>query len=139
MDKAAGLVETKIGQLTYPLNDRRRQPMPAGGLFSTAEDTGKFCRMVLGGGVFEGKRYLSEAAVKEMTSRQTGEGIRESYGLGWATGGSTFGHGGAFATNMTIDPKRGLVLVFLVQHAGFSKEGAKSFGAFRRAAEQQFP
>jgi CubicO group peptidase (beta-lactamase class C family) len=138
MEKADGLVETQIGQLTYPLNDRRRQPMPAGGLFSTAEDMGRFCRMVLGGGVFEGKRYLSEAAVKEMTSRQTGEGIRESYGLGWATGGGTFGHGGAFATNMTIDPQRGLVLVFLVQHAGFSKEGSKSLGAFRKAAEKQF-
>jgi len=136
--KGDGLVETKIGQLTYPLSDRRRQPMPAGGLFSTAGDVGRFCQMVLGGGTFAGKRYLSEAAVKEMTSRQTGEGIRESYGLGWATGGGTFGHGGAFATNMTIDPKRGLVLVFLVQHAGFSKEGARSLGAFHRAAVEQF-
>ncbi len=33
------LVEVPIDQLTYPLNDRlHRYPMPAGGLFSTAED-----------------------------------------------------------------------------------------------------
>ena len=31
-----GLEETTITQLRYPLTDRTRQPMPAGGLFSTA-------------------------------------------------------------------------------------------------------
>jgi CubicO group peptidase (beta-lactamase class C family) len=127
-----------ITQLKYPLNDRKRQPMPAGGLFSTAEDLGRFCRMILNGGVFEGKRYLSEAAVKEMTTRQTGENIKESYGLGWSTGGGSFGHGGAYATNMAIDTKRGLITVFLVQHAGFPAEGGKSQGVFRKAAEEQF-
>ena len=133
-----GLAETTITQLKYPLDDPKRQPVPAGGLFSTADDVGRFCQMVLNGGTFRGKRYLSANAVKEMTTRQTGEGIKESYGLGWATGGGTFGHGGAYATNMTIDPKRGLVLVFMVQHAGFPGEGRKSLGAFRQAAEERF-
>src|SRR6516162_2460961 len=32
------LEETKITQLKYPLGDRARQPVPAGGLFSTAAD-----------------------------------------------------------------------------------------------------
>jgi CubicO group peptidase (beta-lactamase class C family) len=132
-----GLEETPIGQLKYPLGDRKRQPMPAGGLFSTAADLGRFCQMILGGGVFEGKRYLSEAAVKEMTTKQTGEGVKENYGLGWSTG-ETIGHGGAHATNMTIDPKRGLILIFLVQHAGFPNDGGKSQGEFRKAAEQCF-
>jgi CubicO group peptidase (beta-lactamase class C family) len=133
-----GLEETTITQLRYPLGDRRRQPMPAGGLFSTAGDLGRFCRMVLNGGVFEGKRYLSEAAVAAMTSKQTGDAVKDDYGLGWSTGGGTFGHGGAYATNMTIDPKRGLVMVFLVQHAGFPGKGGESLGLFRHAAEQQF-
>ena len=36
--------EITISQLIYPLSDRtRRFPMPAGGLFSTAQDTAKFC------------------------------------------------------------------------------------------------
>ncbi len=136
--KGDGLEPTTITQLTYPLDDRHRQPMPAGGLFSTAEDLGQFCRMVLNGGELDGKRYLSAAAVQEMTSRQTGAGIPESYGLGWSVGGGTFGHGGAYATNMTIDAQRGLVMIFLVQHAGFSREGARSLGAFQRAAVEQF-
>jgi CubicO group peptidase (beta-lactamase class C family) len=132
-----GLEETIITQLKYPLNDHQRQPMPAGGLFSTAHDLGRFCQMVLGG-VFRGKRYLSEAAVAEMTKKQTGEAINEGYGLGWSTGGGSYGHGGAYSTNMTIDAKRGLITVFLVQHAGFPGDGAKSHTAFRKAAEERF-
>jgi CubicO group peptidase (beta-lactamase class C family) len=136
-DPKAGLVETLVGQLTYPLTDRKRQPMPAGGLFATADDVGRFCRMVLNGGTFEGKRYLSAEAVKEMTTRQTPEPLQQNYGLGWSTGG-TFGHGGAYATNMTIDPKKGLITVYMVQHAGFPGNGGMSLGAFRKAAEEKF-
>jgi CubicO group peptidase (beta-lactamase class C family) len=133
-----GLEETPIGQLKYPLSDRKRRPVPAGGLFSTADDVGRFCRMVLAGGTFEGKRYLSESAVKQMTTRQTAEPIKESYGLGWSAGGDTFGHGGAHATDMTIDVKHGLVYVYMVQHAGFPGDGGQSKGAFRKAAEDEF-
>jgi CubicO group peptidase (beta-lactamase class C family) len=132
------LVETPIAQLKYPLSDRSRQPMPAGGLFSTAADLARFCQMILSGGVSGGKRYLSETAVKEMTTRQTSASLKQSYGLGWATGGGTFGHGGAYATNMTIDPKSGLITIFMVQHAGFPGEGKKSLSAFQRAAQDRF-
>jgi CubicO group peptidase (beta-lactamase class C family) len=133
-----GLAETTIKQLHYPLTDRKRQPMPAGGLFSTAGDLGRFCQMILNRGVFQGKRLLPEAAVTQMTSKQTGEALKEGYGLGWSTGGGSFGHGGAYATNMTIDPKRGLITIFLVQHAGFPGDGAKSRAAFQKAAEEWF-
>lgn len=129
-----GLEETTIGQLTYPLTDRGRQPMPAGGLFSTASDIARFCQMVASGGAFDGKRYLSENAVRQMTTRQTGAALKESYGFGWSTGGGSFGHGGAFATNMTIEPDRGLITVWMVQHAGFPGDGAKSRAAFQEAA-----
>jgi CubicO group peptidase (beta-lactamase class C family) len=112
--------------------------MPAGGLFSTASDVGRFCQMILSGGVYNGKRYLSKAAVEQMTTKQTGDAVKEDYGLGWSTGGDTFGHGGAYATDMTIDPKRGLITVFMVQHAGFPKDGGKSQDAFKRAAYGQF-
>src|SRR6185312_13154001 len=94
------LVEIKITQLKYPLNDRTRQPMPAGGLFSTAADVGRFCQMILNGGTFHGSRLLSEEAVKTMTSKQTGDAVPTGYGLGWSTRDGVFGHGGAYATNM---------------------------------------
>jgi CubicO group peptidase (beta-lactamase class C family) len=133
-----GLEETTIGQLTYPLNNRHRYPMPAGGLFSTAEDVGRFCQMVLNGGTFHGQRILSEDAIAQMTRKQTGDALKEAYGLGWSTGGKAFGHGGALSTNMTIDPKRGLITVFHVQHAGFLGNGNQSQAAFRKAAEGTF-
>jgi CubicO group peptidase (beta-lactamase class C family) len=146
-----GLEETKITQLTYPLTDRKRQPYPAGGLFSTAADLGIFCRMILNGGTLDGRRYVSEAAVREMTSTQTGDLINKGrgengYGLGWSTakkssGDSgpvipgTCGHGGAYATNMSIDSNRGLITVYMVQHAGWPGiEGGAVLGAFQKAA-----
>ena len=129
-----GIEETTVGQLTYPLNDPRRQPMPAGGLFSTASDVGRFCQMILNGGVFNGRRYLSKTAVRQMTRKQTADSVKESYGFGWSTDGDTFGHGGALSTNMSIDPKRGLILVFLVQHAGFPGAGGNSRDVFTQAA-----
>ncbi len=134
-DAKADLVETTVGQLIYPLSDRaRRFPMPAGGLFSTAQDTALFCRMLLNGGELNGRRYLSEAAFKELTKRQTPESVKDGYGLGFAVGGDWFGHGGAFATNMEVHPAKGVVIVWMVQHAGFPGAGGKAQGEFKKAA-----
>ena len=134
-----GLETTTISQLHYPLDERaKRYPMPAGGLFSTAADVAKFCQMLLNGGTLNGKRYLSAAAFKALTTRQTPANLKESYGLGFSVGGGGFGHGGALATNMNIDPTRGLITVWLVQHAGFPGEGNKAQGVFRKTAEEQF-
>jgi CubicO group peptidase (beta-lactamase class C family) len=129
------LVETPVGQLIYPLNDRNsRFPMPAGGLFSTATDTATFCRMLLNGGELDSKRYISGEALKELSSRQTPDSVPQSYGLGFSVGGDTFGHGGAHATNMEIRPKQGLVLVWMVQHAGFPLDGNEAQGAWKKEA-----
>jgi len=134
-----GLEETTIGQLHDPLTDRtQRFPMPAGGLFSTAQDVVRFYQMLLGGGQREGKRILSEAAVRQITSRQTPPELSSSYGFGFAVGETTFGHGGAYATNTIADTQRGLILVWLVQHAGFPGEGNKSQETFKRAAFEAF-
>jgi len=131
----AGLEEAPLGQLLKPLTDRdHRFPMPAGGLFSTARDTARFCQMLLNQGEFGGRRYLSPAAWKELTTRQTAPTIKESYGFGLTVGPDGFGHGGAHATNMDVRLKDGLVLVWMVQHAGFPGEGGKAQGAFRKAA-----
>jgi CubicO group peptidase (beta-lactamase class C family) len=135
----SGLEETPIGQLKYPLHDPARQPMPAGGLFSTGADTARFCQMLLNGGKFEGKRYLSEATVKQMTSKQTGERLKQGYGFGFAANGTKFGHGGAYNTNMSIDTKSGLITVFMVQHAGWrNDDGKKILPTFHKAALDAF-
>lgn len=139
-DKAkANLEEFPISQLIYPLSDRtHRFPMPAGGLFSTAQDTARFCQMLLNGGQLDGQRYLSDAAFKELTRRQTPVSLKDSYGLGFSVGSDSFGHGGAHATNMEIRPAKGVALVWMVQHGGFPGDGGKAQGVFRDWALEQF-
>jgi CubicO group peptidase (beta-lactamase class C family) len=138
-DAKTNLVEFPITQLIYPLTDRaRRFPMPAGGLFSTAQDTALFCRMLLNGGELNGRRYLSEAAFKELTKRQTPESVKDSYGLGLAVGSDWFAHAGAYATNMEIRPAKGLAIVWMVQHSGFLGDGAKAQGVFKNWAIERF-
>lgn len=116
-----GLEETNLAQLRYPLDDGARYPMPAGGLFSTAEDALKFYQMMLNDGMADGKRYVSAAAVRAMTRKQTGPDVEASYGLGWSVGDGTFGHGGAYNTNTTIDARRGLITMWLTQHENFAE------------------
>lgn len=132
------LEATTIPQLQYPLTNRKRQPMPGGGLFSTAADCAKFCQMLLNKGKSGDKQLLTEAAVAELSKKQTPDALKDNYGLGFSVGGGSFGHGGALATNMNIDTKHGLVTVWLVQHAGFPNDGGKAQGAFRKAAEDKF-
>jgi CubicO group peptidase (beta-lactamase class C family) len=133
------LAEFQITQLAYPLSDRlHRFPIPAGGLFSTAQDTARFCQMLLNGGQLNGRRYVSEAALKELTKRQTPPTVKDNYGLCFALGTNWFGHGGAQATTMEIHPDQGVALIWMVQHAGFPGEGGKAQGAFKSWALEQF-
>ena len=84
------------------------------GLFSTADDLSRFCRMLLDRGIFNGRRYLSAASVAAMFApNEAGEATR---GLGWdissgysRTLGSFFplgsvGHTGFTGTSIWMDP-----------------------------------
>lgn len=149
------LKRTDIAQLSYPLDGPNRYACPAGGLFSTAADVGRFCQMLLNGGTLDGKRYMGAAPLQQMTSTQTGqimnEGHGESgYGFGFDTSryphgdptpgsGGIFQHGGAYSTNMEIDPVHERVTVFLVQHAGFPGNGGNHcLAVFERTAAELF-
>lgn len=117
--KTNDLVEVPIDQLTYPLDDRQhRYPMPAGGLFSTAEDVSRFCRMILNGGELNGRRYLSVNAVREMTSIQNMGLAGSDYGFGWGISADGMGHGGAYNNAMEISRTKGRILIFMVQQNG---------------------
>jgi CubicO group peptidase (beta-lactamase class C family) len=114
-----GLIEVPISQLTYPLDDRhKRYPMPAGGLFSTAEDVSKFGRMILNGGTLGGKRYVSTKSLHDMTSTQNRGLGGSNYGFGWSISKDGFGHGGAFNNAMEIDTATGRIIIFMVQQDG---------------------
>lgn len=133
------LEETTVTQLRYPLDDRKnRHPMPAGGYFSTPADVTLFCRMILNDGELNGKRYLSPEAVKQLTTRQTAPELKTSYGLGFQISPDNAGHGGAYATNMSIYQEKGIITVWMVQHAGFPGEGKKAQEAFKQAALAEF-
>ncbi|MDR2674679.1 MAG: serine hydrolase [Opitutaceae bacterium] len=112
------LAETRTGYLTYPLDAPGRHPSPSGGLFSTAGDMLRFCLMLAGGGVLDGRRYLSEEAVRRMTTKQTGPLVAKDYGLGLggSPDGKTFGHGGALKTDMMVE--NGQIRIFMTQHSG---------------------
>ncbi|MGO8691567.1 MAG: serine hydrolase domain-containing protein [Thermoguttaceae bacterium] len=130
-----GLEVCQIDQLTYPLDDPKRQPMPAGGLFSTAADVSLFYRMLANGGALAGKRFLSEQAVRDMTTPQPGN---PGYGLALSVSPEQFGHGGAYGTDSCYDKKHGLIMIFLGQHAAWPKGGERALGAFHKAAVDAF-
>lgn len=100
------------------------------GLFSSAEHLAIVMQMLLDGGSYGGKRYLSEAVVKEFTRCQycAGAPIKDENrrGLGWdkpvrGKGGPTcecvsyasFGHTGFTGTMAWADPDSRVVYVFL--------------------------
>lgn len=128
----------------------KRYAMPAGGYFSTARDLGRFCRMLLRGGELDGKRYLSEQAVRKMTTSQLGGATlnqHETYGVGWSVkltadegpSPGSFGHRGARRTAMWIDPQNGLAMVILVER--FDMPGGQQktiYGGFMKAAMKAF-
>ena len=100
---------------------------PAGGLFSTARDMGRFYAMIANKGELDGVRILSATAVADMTAPVTAGGRLQGYAAGWQCNTEeqrpcstmpigSFGHGGAFATNGWVDPEHQLVTVFLVQN-----------------------
>ena len=123
---------------------------PGWGLYSTAEDLLHLYEMMLHGGVYEGRRYLSEFSVHLMTEPHTSK-IRPvgwmrgtDYGLAWEVvteplgelaGHSlgSFGHGGAFGTQGWIDPKNELISIMLIQMADGNTDTMSS--AFMTMAE----
>lgn len=149
-----GLEETTVKYLTPPLSDRKRMPLAAGGLFSTAGDLVKIYQMVLNGGELGGKRYLKDETLKLMATSQMGD-MKVSFtegmhmGLGFHIVNTpqgvtadlspgSFGHGGAYGTQAWIDPTKKLIMVLLIQRAGISSDASEMRGAFQKAAAEKF-
>ena len=123
---------------------------PAGGLFSTAADVGKFCQMLLRGGEFNGRRYLSAKALAQMSTIQTGDIMvnpQEGYGQGVfvkkiaheGLSVGSYGHRGARRTAMWIDPTNGLALVLMVQRMDMTGDHQKElYESFMKAAVEKY-
>jgi CubicO group peptidase (beta-lactamase class C family) len=140
---------------------RNRPPQGNGGLYSTAPDYARFCRMLLNGGTLDGRRYLSADAMKLLMTPQTGDlptgffqtaqqGNRgANYGWGIATSilktphdgvasmlsPGTYGHGGAWGTQAWIDPVKGVAYILMIQRSGLpNSDGSDIRRAFQQAA-----
>lgn len=138
--KDGRLANIRIDQLYYPLSDRsKRHPFPGGGLFSTASDLAIFYRMMLNGGLLEGRTYLTAASVREMTRRHTPESWERSQGIGFMAEGETFSHGGAHGTHTKAHLPSGLILGWLIQLAAPpGADGVQAREAFEKVAMERF-
>jgi CubicO group peptidase (beta-lactamase class C family) len=119
---------------------------PGAGAFSTAEDMAHFYQMVLSGGTYNGKHFLSPASIQMMTTPQTGDlavgfapGL--AYGLGWGvvkdpkgmfrlSSIGSFGHGGAYRTYGWVDPAKDMFSVIMMQRTNEGGDIADEINAF---------
>jgi CubicO group peptidase (beta-lactamase class C family) len=102
------------------------------GMMGTAIDYARFLQMLLDGGTFEGKRYLSPKTVAYMTSDHLGSipasfaadgygfglgfGVRKQTGLSSLPGTEAdYNWGGAGGTYFWVDPKEKMFVVFMMQ------------------------
>lgn len=136
-DKKGALAEVPNPQLRPPYSDHTRFVQPAGGLFSTAADLLNFYRMLLGNGTFEGKRLLSEKAIQQMTSKQTGS-LKQNYGFGLDVTPGKIGHGGTLGTLSAMDREHGIISIFMVQYGGPGAVLNKCRQAFQKAVQERY-
>ena len=117
------------------------------GIFSTAEDFGRFAQMLCNGGTLDGQRILGRKTIELMTAdhmvklpdnqgatRQKGFGlgVEVTTDLGQLSMPSSvgqFGWYGAATTYCQIDPKEKIVAIALAQHFPFNQHNF--FAAFQ--------
>ena len=95
------------------------------GLFSTAGDLARFCRMMLGDGTLDNVRILAPLTVARMTRVSTPSHMADRRGLGWDLdsrfssnrgalfGFGSYGHTGFTGTSLWLDPASDTFVVFL--------------------------
>ena len=101
------------------------------GLFSTADDLARFCRMMLSGGVLDGKRVLAQRTVDQMTAPYFSRGGEVVRGLGWDISSPyssprglgfskiSFGHTGYSGTSVWIDPTSDSFVILLTSRLDY--------------------
>lgn len=117
------------------------------GLFSTAADLARFCRMILGGGQLAGKRVLEQRSVDQMTAPYFSRGGRVIRGLGWDIvspfssprgdffSRGSFGHTGYSGSSVWIDPDADLFVILLTTRLEYHRTA--EFSHLRSALSSQ--
>ncbi len=110
---------------------------PHAGLFSTARSLAPFTQMLLNGGVYDGKRLISEKTL-ELFTRRANLVPGSSRALGWDTpsepsssgryfSASSFGHTGFTGTSIWMDPERDVVAILLTNRVHPTRENRKLY------------
>ena len=113
-----------VGEVHDPRAHRLDGVAGHAGLFSTADDLGRYAQMILNNGQLDGVRVFKPETVATMTAAHgvPGDQLRT---LGWDAkskyssnrselySASAFGHGGFTGTSLWIDPELDLYVVFL--------------------------
>ena len=132
----SGYARGDIDFLTKPFSDRiHRFPEAAGGLFSTTHDILRYGLMLANNGELNGKRYLSPAAMDELRKEQTGT-TKVNYSLGYHLRNGMFGHDGAYGTDLSVNPKTGMIAIFMTQCTGGDQWSARDL--FLKTATEVF-
>lgn len=125
------------------------------GLFATATDLAKLMQMYMQYGIYDGKRYFSEATVKEFIKVQYPENGNRR-GLGFdkpllnnskldlkdaypapEVSAQSFGHAGFTGTFVWADPKNQLVYIFLSNRVHPTRDNRNLYRLNIRSAVQQ--
>ena len=123
-----------------PYNDSHVFAGAGAGLWTTAEDQLKFYKMLMNLGVGEnGVRILKEETVKNLLAVTSRPDNMDGYSLGLTapkvdTEDSTFGHGGAWATNCSVNWHKKELKLWVVQKA----KGNEPWKAGRKEAAKKF-
>ena len=124
------------GEVHDPTARRMRGVAGHAGLFSTAGDIAKFCRLFLKGGTLGDTRIFSEKAVKLATRPHTPQELEAPRGLGWDIGSSFsyhrgekfplegFGHTGWTGTSIWVDPASETFVILLANRNHPSESGS---------------
>jgi CubicO group peptidase (beta-lactamase class C family) len=111
------------------------------GLFSTAQDLSRFCRMMLAGGTLDGKRVLAQRTVDQMTAPYFSRGGEVVRGLGWDIASPyssprglgfskvSFGHTGYSGSSIWIDPISDTFVILLTARLDY--KNVHEFNRFR--------
>jgi len=111
------------------------------GLFSTAQDLSRFCRMMLSGGTLDGKRVLAQRTVDQMTAPYFSRGGDVVRGLGWDIASPyssprglgfskvSFGHTGYSGSSIWIDPVANTFVILLTARLDY--KNVHEFNKFR--------
>jgi beta-N-acetylhexosaminidase len=111
------------------------------GLFSTTHDLAIFAQMLLNGGIYDYRRYISAETINRFTTLQTGDRA-----LGWGKPSETdwtgkvlspraYKHTGFTGTSLWIDPQKQLFVILLSNRVHPSREDRRIDGVNQAIVE----